>query len=217
MRKAKKFKKFHARSFVTFFLLFDFFIMTVTGVILYFTPPGRIARWTSWIFLGMSKDQLEGIHTISSFAFLFFSLVHIFVLNRKAMWSYIKIRRKEFQQKRIKHKYEFLLAFVLCIVLFIGSYIPFTPFRDVIDTGDYLKKSWGKASSEAPVPNAESLTLKEFSKILFKKEASDVITILKSRSLQVESETQKIKEIARINRVSPEQIYRIVKTELALP
>ncbi|MCP4148046.1 MAG: DUF4405 domain-containing protein [bacterium] len=204
-------REFHYRSFVSFFIFFNFIVMTLTGLILYITPPGRIARWTAWVFLGMSKDQLEGIHTVSSILFFAAALFHIFLYNRRIFWSYIKKQTSELKKLRRRCVREFTLALVLSVLIFIGSLIPFSPFSDIIDIGDDLKKSWGDSSMEAPVSGAEKLSLKEVSERLIKRDVSEVITQLRADSLKVENESQTLKEISRNNNLSPAELYEIIK------
>ncbi len=205
-------KPFHTRSFVSFFILFNFLVMSITGIILYVTPPGRIARWTSWVFWGMGKDQLEAIHTVSSFAFLIASLFHIFLLNRNALWSYIKIRSKELTGRRVKHMKELVFALLFSVVIFIGSFMPFSPFSNIIGWGDDLKESWGDKSLEAPVSGAEKLTLEAFSQRVLKQDVGDVLKTLTTGGIKVDSGKQTLRDIARNNGISPARIYEILKT-----
>ncbi len=190
-------------------LLFTFVIIGVTGVILYFTPPGRIARWTGWNFLWMSKDQLEGVHTVCSFLFLLASVVHI-VLNWKSMLQYFKSGLSLISGYRKRYTREFLLALLLSLVVFLGSYLPFTPFKDIIDAGSRLKKSWGKSQMEAPVPGAEALTLKEFAFRVLKADAGTVIKKLTSCGIHVRRPDQTLKDVAALNDCSPADLYRMM-------
>ncbi|MCP4220830.1 MAG: DUF4405 domain-containing protein [bacterium] len=204
-------KRFHFRSFVAFFIFLQFMVMSVTGIILYFTPPGRIARWTDWIFVGMSKDQLEAIHTISSFAWFIAALLHVFLYNRKVMWGYIKKKTTHLEVLRRKYRREMVTALLLTIVFFVGTYIAVVPFSSVIDIGDALKKSWGDKSLEAPVPGAESLTLKEFSLRVLNLDAAKARELLQAEGFSVKNADQKLKEIARLNGCSPARIYEVLK------
>jgi len=53
---------FNKRAFVSVLVGFSFILMAVTGGVLFFAPSCRIARETSWSFLGHSKDQLVARH-----------------------------------------------------------------------------------------------------------------------------------------------------------
>ncbi len=60
-----------------------------TGIGLYFAPSGRIARETSWAFFGLSKLQLEQLHTITGFIFAGLAVIH-FILNLKMLLCELK-------------------------------------------------------------------------------------------------------------------------------
>ena len=82
-------KKFNYRKFVNYASLFSFLILASTGLILYVTPHGSYSRWTDWSFLLMSKDHLEGIHSVFSFVFLFFIIWHL-VYQTRVFIRYLK-------------------------------------------------------------------------------------------------------------------------------
>jgi len=199
-------KRFHFQSFVSFFLFFSSIIMVFTGLILYFTPPGRVAKWINWTFLGFSKEQLEAVHTISSFAFLIASIFHIFVYNWKIMWAYIK--RKAI--KGIRYKKELITSFLLSIFIFIGSYFLFQPFEAIMDFGETLKNSW-ETEKSAPIPHAEDLTIKEFSQKILGAKSSEVIDFLKSKGIKIKNENDTIREVSDLNKKTPADIYDIMK------
>ena len=37
-------------------MLLTMFTMTFTGIILFITPPGRVANWANWELFGISKE-----------------------------------------------------------------------------------------------------------------------------------------------------------------
>jgi len=67
------------RPVVSLLLIIFFVISFVSGIGLYQAPNGRIAKETSWNFLGMDKWKLENIHTMSSFVMSGLVLLHIFL------------------------------------------------------------------------------------------------------------------------------------------
>ena len=48
-------KQFNVRGFISLLTACSFILMSVTGIVLYFTPQGRIAFWTNWKFIGLTK------------------------------------------------------------------------------------------------------------------------------------------------------------------
>ena len=49
-------KKFNFRALTSLTLLWMFLALLVSGVVLYIAPPGRIAHWTDWALLGLTKE-----------------------------------------------------------------------------------------------------------------------------------------------------------------
>lgn len=208
----KKTRKFHTRSFVSFFLLFNSIVMAVTGLILYFTPQGRLARWTDWSFMGMTKDQLEGIHTVSSFLFLAAAVIHVVVFNWRVIRGYLKHAGQRLNLRRLKYKTEFIAAVIFSLVIFLGTFYALPPFGNIVDWGDQLKNSWGDGQVEAPVPGAEKLSLDDFSKKVLKADVKVVIAYLKSKSLNVDHKEQIFKDVAARNECSPARLYELLKS-----
>ncbi len=49
-------KKFRFWGFLSLIMFYSFVFMTITGIILYFPPLGKIAYWTFWKFFGISRE-----------------------------------------------------------------------------------------------------------------------------------------------------------------
>ncbi len=43
---------------------------------LFVSPPGRVANWTNWSLVGLTKHQWGGLHIWFSTVFLFVAIVH---------------------------------------------------------------------------------------------------------------------------------------------
>ncbi|MEJ5166449.1 MAG: DUF4405 domain-containing protein, partial [Thermoanaerobaculia bacterium] len=71
-------EKFKVRRFFVLLIFFSFLLMTISGLVLYFTPQGRVAYWVEWKFLGLTKDDWTNLHTVSWFLFLISSIFHIY-------------------------------------------------------------------------------------------------------------------------------------------
>jgi len=104
-------------------LLVDFIIEGVSGIALYLAPNGRIARETSWTFLGLNKDAWEGLHIYFGFAMIALVALHIAV-NFRPMVAMIKSMTINRREKRIK--WGSLAALVIVTVVFIVGGIVYT-------------------------------------------------------------------------------------------
>ncbi len=199
-------EKFHYRGFISFTLTISFLVMCISGVVLYICPTGRIAHWTDWRLLGLTKESWDAVHTISSLLFLIVAILHLSFFNWRAFWNYIK--RKT--QAGIRLKKELTIALILNIIILVGSIVYVPPFSSIMDLGGQIKESWAVNKEAPPIPHAELMTLKEFAQKI-NVSLEEVMKKLKSKGVKIEDETLLIKEIAKQNKMSPEQLYEMIK------
>lgn len=128
--------KFRFRGFTSLTLTFSFIVMTVTGLVLYVVPPGRIANWIDWRILGMSKEQWGAMHTIFSFLFVIFSIIHI-IYNWRTFLTYLKDRIR----KTYALKAELAASLILAVIVFAGTLYEIPPFSTTMDIGSSFKES----------------------------------------------------------------------------
>lgn len=149
-------KEFQFRAFVSVLSGFLFTLLIVTGIVLFITPPGRIANWTGWTFWHLSKHEWIDLHICFSGVFLLAGLVHLW-LNIKPMMRYFVQTAHTAKQLR----WEPAAAMILCGVVFWGAMKPFVPFRSLLNLNERAKFSWEKPTQQAPIPHAELLTIAE--------------------------------------------------------
>ncbi|MHC4989090.1 MAG: DUF4405 domain-containing protein [Planctomycetota bacterium] len=152
-------KEFRFRAFVSLLTGFSFVALAITGVVLYITPPGRVANWTNWMFWGLTKHQWGALHICFSALFLIASVLHIW-LNFKPLINYFVNKA----QAASKFRVEWLLAIIVCGIVFAGTMKPFAPFSSLLNLNDRIKFSWEEPKQRAPVPHAELLTIEELAK-----------------------------------------------------
>ena len=150
--------KFSRRGFVSALTALSFIAMTVTGLVLFVTPPGRFANWTDWRMFGLTKHQWGATHIWLSLLFLGAAGFHIY-LNWRPMISYFKSRiTRHFGLRR-----EWVLAVVLCIIVGTGTLAEIPPFSSLMALNETTKHSWENKKPEVrpPIPHAELMTLRE--------------------------------------------------------
>lgn len=152
-------KKFSGRGFISLTVFWSFIIESVTGVVLYIIPTGRISRWTNWELLGLDHSGWVELHIIFGYVFLIFAVIHI-INNWKPICFYIK--RKV--QAGMKIRKELLASLILCSVLTAGTLLNMAPFQAVIDLGESIKKTWPGGESTPIASHSERMTFAEFSK-----------------------------------------------------
>jgi len=206
MNKPKK--KFNWRSFTSLYITLSFMIMIVSGIILFLAPPGRIAHWTYWAILGLTKTEWQSIHIIFTFLFILAGSFHIY-FNWKPLMHYIKTKR----QVTTKVRTELILAITSSILVFVLTLNNVPPFSTVLNFGEELTKSWEDDYASPPVSHAEKLTLLEFSKTL-NIPINKIIQNLNSADISYASEELILEELAMENDLTPNDIYKIIQNNI---
>ena len=202
--------RFRFRAFVSVLTTFSFFVLAITGVVLYITPPGRIANWTHWTFWGLSKHQWIALHICFCTLFLITSILHIW-LNFKPLMSYFVSKTKAASALRL----EWVLAFAICGIVCIGALRPFVPFSSLLNLNERIKFSWEKPKQQAPVPHAELLTIEELAKKT-DLEADMIIQNLKAGGIEaVPSDI--FGDIAEQQNLSPNELFMVATGTQTVP
>jgi len=200
-------KKFTLRAFISTYMVFSFFIMMFSGIILYIAPPGRIAHWTELTIFGFTKDQWQSIHTIFTFLFIIAGSFHIYY-NWKPILAYFRTKMKE----QFKVRKEMILSALFSLIVFSLVLANVPPFKTVMDFGEDFSNSWSDEESEPPVPHAEEMTLIEFAQVT-STDVNEIIKNLKNNGIVNAIGNSIIKDLAVENKTTPQQIYRKVNPE----
>jgi len=197
-------KKFRVRVLTSFLLTGEFILIGLTGIILYAAPPGRIAYWLDWRFLGINKTGFQTIHTVFSFLFVITAVLHIYY-NWNVLKRYIVVPGAG----GINYSRELIVSLAVVAVLIMGSLISIPPFSTLMNLGDAASNSWHSKEDEPPIPHAELMTLREIAERL-DLPPENAVEILKKENISVKSPGQRIAGIARSNRTSAKKIYEII-------
>ena len=190
------------RKYVSLSLLYALIAMTISGIVLYIMPHGRVAYWTGWKFLGLDKDQWDGFHTIYGFLTIFFGIWHV-ILNWKNIVNYLKGRAGIIISK------EFFITTIVALTITIGTIANIPPFKTIMDIGERIKHSWPKPETMPPAPHAELFPLKKVAQMIGLS-PQKAINVLESKGIKVESPDEILKEIAAKNNTTPAKIYEIL-------
>lgn len=193
------------RSFISIYMVFSFLIMTITGITLYISPPGRIAHWSNWLMLGITKEEWQSLHTLFSFIWVVAMVFHL-IFNWKPILSYI---RKKVETGN-KIKIELILSAGLSVFVFTGSYFQIVPFNYVMEFGEYMTNSWSTDETEPPVPHAELLTISEFSKTIGIT-AVQFSGIMSKNGYMISDTLMTIQEAGEKFKIAPSEIYNLFK------
>jgi uncharacterized membrane protein YgcG len=144
------------RAFTSVLIATAFLLLACSGAILFLSPPGRVANWTDWRMLGLTKRDWTGLHVWFSAVFVVATIVHT-VLNFRPLVNYFKDRFT----RRVGFRPEWVVALVVCGVVFAGTRAGLPPFSTFLDFNERVKRSWEEPRGAAPIPHAELLTLQE--------------------------------------------------------
>ena len=193
------------RKITSLTALLTFILILLTSVILYIVPQGRVAYWADWRLWGLTKEQWGNVHIVNGLLFLLSLFLHIYY-NWRPIVSYMKNKAQEL---KIFTK-EFNVALGFTVVFTFGTLIEVPPFQWVLDLNGYVKDEAAVKYGEPPYGHAELSALKTFAK----KQGLDLkesMASLKGAGMKFDSEIQTLKDIARVNNVSPQQVYFAMK------
>ena len=199
-----KIMNFKTRGFVSITLLLSFIIITLSGIVLYVMPHGRVAYWTNWKMAGLSKDDWDAVHTIFGFVFILVACVH-FYLNWAPFTGYLKSKVR----KGLRLKKELAAAILISGSLIAGTLADIPPFSTIMAIGESIKESWVNDTEEPPIPHFELKTLDELIKQLVQS-PEDVVQKLEKQGIIIDNIQHTLKSIAEENDLSPMELYSII-------
>lgn len=133
----RKKKTFKWRGMTTFVLILSLIFETVSGIVLYIVPSGRVARWTGWTLWGLSKGEWQALHIIFALVLLLIIVAHLYFNWRVVahfFWSKVK--------GAVNLKAELAVASLITLFIFVGTLWNLPPFSNIIDFGRQARHSW---------------------------------------------------------------------------
>jgi hypothetical protein len=203
-------KKFSWKAFVSFYMAASFLVLTLSGLVLYVAPPGRVANWSVWTLIALSKAQWQAVHTVFSLIFVVAGSFHLF-FNWKVLVAYVKT--KVHDGVRMKRELGFAGSAALLLAALTIAGVP--PFSTVMAVGDDLKNAWTVPTNEPPLPHAEELTVEKLAETV-KMPADKAWQNLADRGVAAEA-GQTIQQIATANSLTPQQVFQKMQSADAKP
>jgi len=193
------------RKITSMTMLISFILLVLTSIILYIVPHGRVAYWADWHLWGLTKTQWANLHINLGFLFLFAGLLHMYY-NWAVITAYMKNRAREIKV----FTPSFNVALLLTLVIGVGTYFEIPPMSSVISLSESIKNAASEKYGEPPYGHAELSSLKLFTK----KQGLDLdqaAFLLKKADIQFNDSKDTLATIAKVNKVSPQEIYTIIK------
>lgn len=199
-------RRIHTRGLTSFFTLWGFLIMSITGLALYVTPAGRIAYWVNWDMFGLTKTEWGNIHILSSILFIVAGGVHTY-LNWNPLMSYFKTKATA----GVKLKRELIISSAVSVLVIVSALYPVPPLNYLLDLNTFIKDSWiADQSYEPPFGHAEMLSIGSFSKKM-EINVDSAIAELERNGIQVSGKNETIEDIGIKNNISPMNVYLLIK------
>jgi hypothetical protein len=150
-------KKWHGRAFSS---LVSFILLSLTAIILYIVPHGRVAYWSKWTLLNLEKDQWGNIHIFAGFLFLVAGGFHLYY-NWKPLIKYLSGKI----ETGLRYKRELMISSLILLWIIASGIGSLPPLVYVADLGEAIKSSWVTSPElEPPFGHAELVSLKTFCK-----------------------------------------------------
>lgn len=196
----------HVRGFISLLTALSFVIMTISGIVLFIVPQGRIANWHDWRFLMLTKSQWGDMHISTSLLFILAGLWHTWI-NWRALLGYFRNR----QRKTLQLKPELVIAVLATVFFTVGAVYQIPPVSYVLTLNNAIKQSWIRGPQDEPIVNhAEAMPLSTF---LQKAdiELTTALAELDRQGLRIASPNETLADVARNNRTSPAGIYKRIE------
>lgn len=204
-------KTFSWKAFISFYIVFSFVVLGLSGIVLYVAPPGRVANWSVWTLVALTKAQWQAVHTIFSFIFIVAASFHIF-FNWKVLVAYVKSKLHD----GIRMKRELTAASIVGLTLMVATIAGLPPFSTVMDAGDDIKNAWTVPTSEPPLPHAEELTVEKLAETV-KMPLDKAKENLAARGVKVGTAEATVQQIATANGLTPQQVFQKMQSDDAKP
>ena len=193
------------RALTSVFIAASFLLLLIRGAVLFVSPPGRVANWSNWRMIGLTKHDWSGVHTWFAAVFVLTTLFHL-IFNFRPLVNYFRDRLT----RRLGWRWEWVAALALCVVVFAGAQTRIPPFSTLLSWGESVKQSWEDNRVAAPIPHAELLGLKELASQA-KVPYETVVERLEARGFKGIRPEAIVQDVAQTNQVSAQRLYEIIQ------
>ena len=193
------------RAFIAFLVTWSFLVLTITGLVLYIVPQGRIAFWTQWSLFGLGKEGWGGVHILFGGVFIVTGVVHLY-FNWKPFRNYLAQRVKD----HLELKQELLTSLVATSLLIVGAIAAVPPISWVFDLNEQIKDSWAHApGSDPPFGHAEEVALPALARRA-NFELSAALDTWRAANIRVDDERSTLLRVAEENGTTPAALYALI-------
>ncbi|WP_373510721.1 DUF4405 domain-containing protein [Thiocapsa sp.] len=193
------------RAFVAFLVTWSFVILTVTGIVLYVVPHGRVGNWTFWTLGGLGKDGWADVHILFGAIFIVTGALHLY-FNWKPFKKYLAER----VSGHLAVKRELVTSLVATLLLALGALFAVPPVSWLFDLNDWAKSAWsGAPGQEPPYARAEATPLP----VLAQRLGLDPDTMRKALTeagVRIDDPNSNLERLARAHNSTPAALFALI-------
>lgn len=195
-----------SRVLISLLTALSFVAMSLSGIAAFIVPQGRVAYWTNWTFLGLSKTDWGSIHITTSVLFLVAGIWHT-CYNWTPLVQYLRgIPGKVAGRWR-----DLAIAAVITLFFTVGAVTKTPPLNYILDLNSWIKDAWVRTpADDPPFGHAELLSLKGFCRKMYI-DTGAALTELRQAGITVADENVTLERMARDNGTTPAKIYEVIR------
>jgi hypothetical protein len=192
---------FYWRAFVTFYVILSFVVIAASGLVLFISPPGRVANWSQWTFGWLRKADWQAVHTVFTLLFLVAVAFHLY-FNWRVIMNYLRRKVGE----GLHRGKEMGLAAAVGAAALVLTVVGIPPFSTLMTFGETVKNSWSDPATEPPVPHAEMWTVATFAETN-KLPVDRAMENLREAGMTAPGTDVTLQSLATTYKVTPRQVY----------
>ena len=131
------------RKITSFIMLYSFFIMVLSGFMLFISPFGRLSMMIQWQYFGLNKMDFQALHLIFMLVFTIAGIIHI-LYNLKPIKAYLKNKTK----KMVIFTKEMVIATLITVALFMATVNHIEPLETFVKMNKSFNDYWIKEFKE---------------------------------------------------------------------
>ena len=193
------------RSFVAFLVTWSFLLLTITGIVLYVVPHGRVANWTFWTLGGLGKGGWADVHILFGAVFIVAGALHLY-FNWKPFKKYLAERVRG----HLALKRELFTSLGLTLLLLLGALFAVPPVSWLFDLNHAAKSLWASTpGQEPPYARAEATPLPVLAQRLGL-DAQAMRAALADAGIRVDDPNTSLERLARANDTTPAALFALI-------
>lgn len=194
------------RVLVSLITALSFVAMSLSGIAAFIVPQGKVAYWTNWTFMGLSKTQWGNIHITTSVLFLIAGIWHT-CYNWTPLVQYLR----GIPGRMTASWRDLAIATVVTVFFTVGGVTKTPPLNYIISFNNWIKESWVRTpADDPPFGHAELLSLKGFCKKM-SIDPTSALAQLRQSGMVVRDGDMTLDQIAKANRCTPSNVYQIIR------